>query len=115
MEIAMRPFHTALAAVAFSSSLAGSEALFGPWPGQSIRFVSARHDAQRIELVYAVMDNARDRIASAHRSLEPISDPTTALVMDAAVEAIRADARRQLAVLLEPDEVDALLDQSSSL
>jgi hypothetical protein len=115
MEIAMRPIRTALAAVALSSRLAGADVPLDPWPEQSLRSGVMRLDPQRIELVYAVIDNARERIAMAHRQLAPIVDPTTALVMTAAVAAIRDDARRQLAILLEPHELEALTTQSSSL
>jgi hypothetical protein len=112
----MRHFRSALAAVALSSGLAGAaDPLETSLPSASAIAEVLRRDSQRLEVAFAVLDNARERTAMVRRQLAPVTDPTTRLVMQAALRAINDDALRQLRYLLEPQELERLRGQTSSL
>jgi hypothetical protein len=96
----MGRLHSALGAFALSSGLAAHDPRTAATHASHVVTVLATLDRERAELVVAVLDNARLRMEAVRRSLEPVNDATTRLVMDAAFEAIRSDACHRLEDLI---------------
>jgi hypothetical protein len=104
----MKVVRSALAAVAFSSTLAGAQALPDRSPPRVDVVTLLQLDSRRAELVEAIFENAHERAAVAQRQIGTPSDDTTRATLFAAMYAIRLDADKQLEAVLTSEELAKL-------
>jgi hypothetical protein len=65
-------------------------------------------DATRAQKVYAIMKMAHERMEAARVQIGRPTDETTRAVLRAAMDAIRTDTDRRLAMVLTADELEKL-------
>lgn len=105
----MTIYRSALAALAFTSALTQAQVPGpdrGPPPVNVVAMLNL--DSARALVVEAILENAHERVMAAHAQLGLPTDDTTRSVMRAAMQAIRDDADKQLASVLNADELAKL-------
>ncbi|MGZ5036856.1 MAG: hypothetical protein ACXWG1_18250 [Usitatibacter sp.] len=105
----MAIYRSALAALAFTSALTQAQVPGvdgGPPPVNVVAMLNL--DTARAEVVEAILENAHERAMAAQAQLGRPTDDTTRAVMRAAMQAIRDDADKQLASVLNADELAKL-------
>ncbi len=103
----MAQFRKILASLLFTSTAVVAQTPLAEPPRGDIA-VLLNLDAARAEQVHAIMRASREKMQAAREQIGLVTDETSRSVMQAAMQAIRAETDGKLATVLTPEELDKL-------
>ena len=102
-------YRSILASLAFTSTVAGAQALpLEDVPPRIDIATLLNLDDDRAEQVHAIMRAAREKMRAAREQIGRPTDESTRMVMHAAMHAIRVDTDQRLAAVLSASELQQL-------
>jgi hypothetical protein len=105
----MKLSRSTLAALALTSAFAQAEVPLAERAPLPLNLAAVLDlDRARAHVVEAILENSHKRILAAHEQIGRPTDATTLVVMQVAMQAIRDDADKQLASVLNREELAKL-------